>query len=199
MKAYSVAMYLFILNISFSLLANMQIFTMLSGGTADPIIFGYDQSIIDGAASYANTSVSGLDTIDMIGMIGDWKKDPPIYERYFLGGGDSVRGFPYRSIGPVDRNKDNYGGDFMYLLTSELTHPIYDFIRGAIFVDIGDATSSRFGPFNKPNIGIGYGLRIKLPVVNAPIKLDLAFPVLNNQKGVKNSLRFHFNMGFSVF
>lgn len=72
MKAYSVAMYLFILNISFSLLANMQIFTMLSGGTADPIIFGYDQSIIDGAASYANTSVSGLDTIDMIGMIGSF-------------------------------------------------------------------------------------------------------------------------------
>ena len=72
MKAYSVAMYLFILNISFSLLANMQIFTMLSGGTADPIIFGYDQSIINGAASYANASVSGLDTIDMIGMIGSF-------------------------------------------------------------------------------------------------------------------------------
>ncbi len=137
--------------------------------------------------------------IGTIGTIGDPHKDPPIYERYFLGGGDSVRGFPYRSIGPADSNKDNYGGDFMYLLTAELTHPIYDFIRGAIFVDIGDATSSRFGPFNKPNIGVGYGLRIKLPVVNAPIKLDLAFPVLNNQEGVKNSLRFHFNMGFSVF
>ena len=55
------------------------------------------------------------------------------------------------------------------------------------------------GPFNKPNIGIGYGLRIKLPVVNAPIKLDLAYPILNNQDGVSNSIRFHFNMGFSIF
>ena len=137
--------------------------------------------------------------IGMIGSIGDWKKDPPIYERYFLGSGDTVRGFPYRSIGPVDKNKDNYGGDFMYLLTTEITHPIWNFIRGAVFVDVGDATHSRFGPFNSPNIGIGYGLRIKLPVVNAPIKLDLAYPVLNNQKGVSNSLRFHFNMGFSMF
>ena len=76
----------------------------------------------------------------------------------------------------------------MYLLTAELTHPIYDFIRGAIFVDIGDATSSRFGPFNKPNIGVGYGLRIKLPVVNAPIKLDLAFPVAQQSgRGQKQS------------
>ena len=137
--------------------------------------------------------------VGMIGMIGDWKKDPPIYERYFLGGGDSVRGFPYRSIGPEDRNEDNYGGDFMYLLTSEITHPIWKFIRGAVFVDIGNATHSRFGPFNNPNIGIGYGLRIKLPVVNAPIKLDLAYPLLNNQDGVSNSIRFHFNMGFSMF
>lgn len=137
--------------------------------------------------------------IGMIGSIGDWKKDPPIYERYFLGSGDTVRGFPYRSIGPVDKNKDNYGGDFMYLLTTEITHPIWNFIRGAVFVDVGDATHSRFGPFNSPNIGVGYGLRIKLPVVNAPIKLDLAYPLLNNQKGVSNSIRFHFNMGFSMF
>ncbi len=137
--------------------------------------------------------------IGMIGSIGDWKKDPPIYERYFLGSGDTVRGFPYRSIGPVDKNKDNYGGDFMYLLTTEVTHPIWDFIRGAVFVDVGDATHSRFGPFNKPNIGVGYGLRIKLPVINAPIKLDLAYPVLNNQEGIGNSVRFHFNMGFSMF
>lgn len=137
--------------------------------------------------------------VGMIGSIGDWKKDPPIYERYFLGSGDTVRGFPYRSIGPVDKNKDNYGGDFMYLLTTEVTHPIWDFIRGAVFVDVGDATHSRFGPFNKPNIGVGYGLRIKLPVINAPIKLDLAYPVLNNQEGIGNSVRFHFNMGFSMF
>ncbi len=137
--------------------------------------------------------------IGMIGSIGDWKKDPPLYERYFLGGGDSVRGFPYRSIGPTDRNKDNYGGDFMYVLTSEVSHPIWDFIRGAVFVDVGNATHSRFGPFSSPNIGIGYGLRIKLPVVNAPIRLDLAYPLLNNQRGVANRIRFHFSMGISMF
>ncbi len=138
--------------------------------------------------------------IGTIGNIGGGNgKDPPIYERYFLGGGDSIRGFPYRSIGPTDCMKDNYGGDFMYLVTAEVSHPIYKFIRGAVFCDVGNSTHSRFGPFSDPNIGLGYGLRIRIPQINAPIKLDLAYPILNNERGVKSKLRFHFNMGFAIF
>ena len=123
--------------------------------------------------------------------------DPvPLYERYFLGGGDSVRGFPYRSIGPDDYNKDNYGGQTMYILTAELSHPIYSIVRGAAFIDIGDAGPDRF-KFETVNIGIGYGLRIKLPSIAAPLRLDFAYPLVNNQDGVSNSLRFHFNIGAS--
>ena len=126
----------------------------------------------------------------------DSSKMVPLYERYFLGGGDSVRGFPYRSIGPEDYNKDNYGGQSMYILTTELSHPIYSIVRGAFFADIGDAGEDRF-KFSSINVGIGYGLRIKLPSIAAPLRLDLAFPVVNNQDGVSNSLRFHFNIGAS--
>ena len=46
-------------------------------------------------------------------------------------------------------------------------------------------------------MGVGYGLRLKVPVLNAPIKLDLAYPVLNNQDDLSSKLRFHFNMGFT--
>ena len=120
----------------------------------------------------------------------------PLYERYFLGGGDSVRGFPYRSIGPEDYNKDNYGGQTMYILTAELSHPIYSIVRGAAFVDIGDAGPKRFR-FSTVNMGIGYGLRIKLPTIAAPLRLDFAYPLINNQDGVSNRLRFHFNIGAS--
>jgi len=122
----------------------------------------------------------------------------PIYERYFLGGGDTIRGFPYRGVSPVDDNNDCYGGQSMLLLTAEMTHPIYEFIRGAIFVDgMGAWDNSNFGSFGKMNMGAGYGLRIKVPYVNAPVKLDLAYPIVNNQDGCANRLRFHFNMGFT--
>ena len=139
-----------------------------------------------------------LTTGAKIGTMGTFNGDRvPLYDRYFLGGGDSVRGFPYRSIGPVDNNEDNYGGQFMYLFTAELSHPIYKILRGAIFCDVGDATSGRFGPITQPNVGVGYGLRIMVPGIEMPIRLDLAYPIVNNQEGVASRLRFHFNMGFS--
>ena len=139
-----------------------------------------------------------LTTGAKIGTMGTFNGDRvPLYDRYFLGGGDSVRGFPYRSIGPVDANDDNYGGQFMYLFTAELSHPIYSILRGAFFCDVGDATSGEFGPISQPNVGIGYGLRIMVPGIDMPIRLDLAYPIVCNQEGVSRRLRFHFNMGFS--
>ena len=139
-----------------------------------------------------------LTTGAKIGTMGTFNGDRvPLYDRYFLGGGDSVRGFPYRSIGPTDARDDNYGGEFMYLFTAELSHPIYSILRGAFFCDVGDATSGHFGPISTPNVGVGYGLRIMVPGIDMPIRLDLAYPVVNNQDGVASRLRFHFNMGFS--
>ena len=139
-----------------------------------------------------------LTTGAKVGTMGTFNGDRvPLYDRYFLGGGDSVRGFPYRSIGPTDSNRDNYGGEFMYLFTAELSHPIYKILRGAVFCDVGDATSAHFGPITHPNVGVGYGLRIMVPGIDMPIRLDLAYPIVNNQEGVSSRLRFHFNMGVS--
>ena len=101
-------------------------------------------------------------------------------------------------IYPVDENGDNVGGASMFLATTEISHPIWRFIRGAVFCDVGSVweKSYRFNPGDL-NVGVGYGLRIKVPVLNAPIKLDLAYPVLNNQDDLSSKLRFHFNMGFT--
>ena len=122
----------------------------------------------------------------------------PIYERYFLGGSGSLRGFPYREVSPLDSSGRPVGGQSMSVFTMEVSHPIWEMIRGAAFVDAGGVSEkeSAFG-FDNFNIGMGYGLRIKLPQVPMPIKLDFAFPILNNQENIKNRLRFHFNMGFS--
>jgi len=122
----------------------------------------------------------------------------PIYERYFLGGGESLRGFPYRSVSPTDSNGWNIGGNSMLLLTTEVTHPIIGFIRGAVFCDAGGVWGRAYNyDMGRINVGVGYGLRIKVPVLNAPIKLDLAYPIVNRERKVKNTLRFHFNVGFT--
>ncbi|MBR2364366.1 MAG: outer membrane protein assembly factor BamA [Lentisphaeria bacterium] len=161
----------------------------------------YDYYRLEARASYHYSFCHDMFVFSIGGKVGTVatfdNEEVPLYDRYFLGGGESVRGFPFRSIGPCDHNDDNYGGQSMYILTTEVTHPIYkDYLRGAVFMDMGGAGADSFD-FGKPNIGVGYGFRIKLPNVAAPVKLDLAFPVLNKQDGVKNTLRFHFNIGAS--
>ena len=122
----------------------------------------------------------------------------PIFERYFLGGGDTLRGFSYRDVSPLDSSGHPQGGSTMLLGTLEISHPIWSFIRGAAFVDVGNTWENpySFGP-GGINMGVGYGLRLMLPMINAPIKLDLAYPVVNNQDNLSRKFRFHFNMGFT--
>jgi outer membrane protein insertion porin family len=122
----------------------------------------------------------------------------PLFERYFLGGGETIRGFPYRSVAPTDVNDDPVGGQTMLLLTATMTHPIYKYVRGAIFVDAGGAWKNSFSMnMQRMNLGAGYGLRIKVPYLQAPIQLDLAYPIVSGVDGLEQKLRFHFNMGFT--
>jgi outer membrane protein insertion porin family len=126
------------------------------------------------------------------------ENEVPLFEKYFLGGGDSIRGFPYRNISPVDDNDINCGGQSMMMMTTEVTHPIWEFIRGAVFLDAGNVYKNSFSyNFNQINAGTGYGLRIKVPYVNAPVKVDLAYPILNKQQGYDSKFRVHFDMGFA--
>ena len=127
----------------------------------------------------------------------DRNDDVPIFERYFMGGSDSIRGFEYRTVSPK-YDGESIGGQTMLLLTAEVTHPIWGPVRGAAFVDAGNAWRNSYSMgFSKMNVGVGYGLRIRLPVINAPIRLDLAYPVVNNVDDEPSRLRFHFNVGFT--
>jgi len=173
-------------------------------GAISPKIFGssenfyrveakvlYVKSFLDDAITVS--AGARLGTVDGFGS-----KPAPIYERYFLGGGNTLRGFPYREVSPLDSRNREIGGQSMSVFTVEVSHPIWNFIRGAVFADAGGVSKDEFDfGFNRFNIGVGYGLRLKLPMVPVPVKLDLAYPVLNNQDNVSDKLRFHFNMGFS--
>ena len=123
--------------------------------------------------------------------------DVPIFERYFLGGGDSLRGFEYRTVGPV-RCGENIGGQSMLLLTAEVSHPIWGPLRGAAFIDAGNAWKDAYDlSLSDINVGVGYGIRLKLPMIKAPLKLDLAYPVVKSQDNISRKLRIHFNVGFT--
>ena len=122
--------------------------------------------------------------------------DVPVFERYFLGGGDSLRGFEYRTVSPTYNGKP-IGGQSMMLVTVEVSHPIWGPLRGAAFLDVGGTWANSYSMnFSSVNMGAGYGFRLKLPWLNIPIRLDLAYPVLNNTDS-PSRFRLHFNVGFT--
>ncbi|MBP7951215.1 MAG: outer membrane protein assembly factor BamA [Verrucomicrobiales bacterium] len=111
------------------------------------------------------------------GYVGD---DPPIFEREFLGGANNLRGFKYRDVGPKDENGEPMGGDTSWFLSGELTFPIIERARGAVFYDVGEVSGGPGTHGGGVNSDYGIGLRLNLPVFG-PLKLDYAFPVQSDE------------------
>ena len=65
-------------------------------------------------------------------------------------------------------------------------------------MDAGDTWNHAYSmDFASINVGVGYGFRLKLPMIQAPLRLDLAYPVVRGQRDLKEKFRVHFNVGFS--
>jgi outer membrane protein insertion porin family len=120
------------------------------------------------------------------------KYELPLFERYFPGGINSVRGFQDRSLGPKE-DGDVVGGDKQAIVNFELHFPIAEQygLRGLAFLDIGQAfkesESISFSAFRR---SVGIGARWMSPF--GPLRVELGFP-LNKQSGDETSV-----LGFSV-
>jgi outer membrane protein insertion porin family len=78
----------------------------------------------------------------------------PIFDRLYLGGSNNLRGFRFRDVSPKDTNGQPIGGQSMARGTVELTFPIIEKARGAIFYDAGlvnpDAWDFRVETLERP-------------------------------------------------
>jgi outer membrane protein insertion porin family len=130
-------------------------------------------------------------------------RDLPLFERYFLGGINSIRGFAERSIGPrepsgcdastppVCTGTDVIGGDKSVVLNAELLFPIMEQygVRGVVFFDMGNAFNNSFN-FGDLRRSVGAGVRWMSPF--GPLRVELGFP-LNKQSDDDTSV-----LGFSI-
>jgi translocation and assembly module TamA len=90
------------------------------------------------------------------------------------GGADSVHGYAYRSLGPIDNVGAVMSGRVMATGGVELAHPIaqrYPAFLWAVFADAGNA-ADRWNEL-RPVVGYGTGLRWRSPV--GPVRIDLSY------------------------
>jgi translocation and assembly module TamA len=113
----------------------------------------------------------------------------PESQLFRAGGDDSVRGYSYRSLGPIV-DGTVAGGTNLMTASIEIARPIsasLPSLWGALFVDAGNAANE--WKELHPALGIGAGLRWRSPV--GPLKLDYAWG-RDVHKG-----RIHFSVGIA--
>ncbi|MFA5008722.1 MAG: outer membrane protein assembly factor BamA [Candidatus Omnitrophota bacterium] len=121
-------------------------------------------------------------------------KKVPIYERFFAGGANTIRGYQERKAGPVDpATNDPLGGESMFVANLEYTYPVVDFLKVATFFDAGNVWAKNSDFFSdKLFKSIGLGVRVKTPI--GPVSVDYGWP-LDLEPGTDHKEgRFHFNV-----
>jgi len=118
----------------------------------------------------------------------------PFSKQYVIGGANSMRGFPVRTLGPGSylptQNDIRYfqviGGDYEFLVNSELRFAVLGKLKGALFADIGNVWTKDTVIFGREGqlksdwykelaVSSGFGLRYDATVIL--IRLDLGIPL----------------------
>ena len=164
-------------------------------------IYGFDLSASKYIALPGDTilsfegQIAGVDT---------WSNGTrvPIFDRLYLGGPNSLRGFRFRDVGPKDNFGEPIGGRSLARFTAEYTIPIIEKVRAALFYDIGFVSSGsyQFSAKKDPNgsgglnSNYGIGLLLEIPSIG-PIRIDYGIPMLSDRFNNSGG-KFQFNIGY---
>jgi outer membrane protein insertion porin family len=170
-------------------------FTLMTGG-----FFGYGAGDID----FTEEDHIGTESGRIL------QNDLPLFDRYFPGGINSIRGFGERSLGPrervtvlVDDNDGGVkpktyrrpiGGSEELILNNEILFPIVQQLnlKGVVFADLGNAFTHEQGlDISDLRYSVGAGIRWRSPF--GPIRIEMGRAL--NAKSSERTSTVHFSFG----
>ena len=99
----------------------------------------------------------------------------PPDQRFYAGGGGTIRGYAYQSVGPKFTDGNPIGGTAINVGTAEFRQRIGKNWGTAVFLDGGNV-SKNLSPFNGTlRFGAGAGARYYSPI--GPVRVDIAVPI----------------------
>ncbi len=144
------------------------------------------------SAFFIPTFELGDQVISILGRAGSlWEysnQTVPFFDRFYLGGPDSLRGFDYRNVGPVAPNsREPVGGNSYGFASIEYSVKVAEPLRLAVFYDWGFVNARDFD-FNPGSYNDNWGFGIRLLVLGNPLRLDFGIPLTSTKYYDRNGV-----------
>ncbi len=125
-------------------------------------------------------------------IVGAERDRIPPDERFYAGGGGSVRGLPYQSAGPLEGG-DPVGGRSLLEVSAELRLRLSSSLGLVGFIDGGRAFEDEM-PGSGGSMLWGAGVGVRYFTFLGPLRLDVAVP-LDRREGVDDAFQFYVSIG----
>jgi len=126
-------------------------------------------------------------------MSGASRDEIPADERFYAGGGGSIRGFGYQLASPLDEEGNPIGGNALLELSAEVRWRFTDTMGVVGFVDAGGAFESAY-PDSTDDLHVGYGAGFRYHTPMGPLRLDVGLP-LDPRDGVDDDYQIYISIG----
>lgn len=126
-------------------------------------------------------------------IVGADRNQIPAGRRLYAGGGGSIRGFEFQSVGPLDGGGDPDGGKSLLEFGLEARWRVTENIGIVPFIDGGSAFPDIEPDFGDVRFGAGLGLRYYTPI--GPLRLDVATPI--DRRDGENIIEVYISLGQS--
>ncbi len=120
----------------------------------------------------------------------------PFWERYFLGGERSIRGYEIYTIGPRGESGVNEGGEKSLVFNAEYIIPLSGPLYTILFFDAGNAIP-KDQQFSLDNLytSAGIEMRIFVPALRVPFRLIFAY---NNRLVYRGDTNYNFRFAIGT-
>ncbi len=119
--------------------------------------------------------------------------DVAYYNKWYLGGPTTLRGFEFRDVSPRDQFDEPIGGKSYGFFSAEYSLDIVSPIRFALFYDAGFVNAGAYD-FNPSTYNDNFGFGLRLFVAGAPLSLDFGIPITGSRLNKKGN-QFNFSFG----
>jgi len=133
-------------------------------------------------------------------------RDIRVVDSFSLGS-NTLRGFEYKGVGPMDGvTKDSLGGTRRWISSAEVTFPLglpkELGIRGAVFFDMGSlwnpgkSDANTVSTESKTRMSVGFGVSWASPF--GPLRIDYAIPIKKEKTDKEERILVGFETGFKA-